>query len=166
MSRIKIIQELSAIDRAQDIALITHAGQKRKSSGQPYFIHPYRVYQRAKALGLSKDVQIVSLLHDVYEDSSNKEYVKKEIERQFGKVIMNFILLLSHDKSTNYNDYVLRLAKVSGLALTVKLLDMLENLKDNPSEKQKSKYLEAVGYLLNNNIRIDSKILNMFNDFK
>jgi len=164
MNRIKIIQELSAIDRAQDIALLTHSGQVRKS-GQPYFIHPYRVYQRAKSLGLSKDVQIVSLLHDVYEDAKNKDYVQKEIERQFGKVIMQFVLLLSHDKSVDYNSYVLRLAKLSSVALTVKLLDMLENLKDNPSEKQKSKYLGAVGYLLSNNIHIDSKLQDMFDKF-
>jgi len=165
MNKIKLIQELSAIDKAQDIAMITHAGQKRKS-GLPYFVHPYRVYQKAKALGSSKDIQIVALLHDVYEDSNNKDYVRKEIERQFGKLIMNFILLLSHDKAVDYNQYVLRLAKISKVALSVKLLDMLENLKDNPSNKQKTKYLGATSYLLDNDISIDPKILNMFNDFK
>lgn len=166
MNIIRLIRELSALDKAEDIAMMTHAGQKRKSSGQPYFIHPYRVYQRAKSMGLSKDVQIVAILHDVYEDSNNKEYVKKEIERQFGKIIMSFILLLSHDKSTDYNEYVLRLAKLSKVALTVKLLDMLENLKDNPSENQKRKYLSAISYLLNNGISIDPKLVNMFNEFK
>jgi len=166
MNRITLIRELSAIDKAQDIAMLTHAGQKRKASGQPYFIHPYRVYQRAKAAGLSKDIQIIAILHDVYEDSNNKDYIRKEIERQFGKVILNFILLLSHDKSVDYEQYVLRLAKLSKVALTVKLLDMLENLKDNPSEKQKTKYLGSIEYLLKNNISIDPKILNMFNEFK
>jgi GTP pyrophosphokinase len=161
----KIINELSAIDKAQDIAMITHAGQKRKS-GQPYFVHPYRVYQKAKSLGLSKDVQIVALLHDTYEDTPNKQYVQNAIVSGFGKVVMNFILLLSHDKSTDYNQYVLRLAKISKTALTVKLVDMLENLKDNPTEKQKTKYLGAIQYLLDNNISIDPKILNMFNEFK
>ncbi len=165
MNRIKLIRELSAVEKAEDIAMITHAGQKRKS-GQPYFIHPYRVYQKAKALNLPKDVQIVAILHDAYEDAKNKEYVKKEIERQFGKIIANFVILLSHDKSTDYNEYVLRVAKLSKVALAVKLLDMLENLKDNPSDKQKTKYLGAIQYLLENGISIDSKILNMFNEFK
>ena len=162
----KIIKELSAIDKAEDIALIAHSGQKRKSSGKPYFTHPFRVFQKAKSLGLSKDIQIVSMLHDTYEDAPNKQYVQNEIVRQFGKVVMNFILLLSHDKATDYNQYVLRLAKISKTALTVKLLDLLENLKDNPTEKQKTKYLGAIGYLLDNNISIDPKILNMFNEFK
>jgi len=162
----KIINELSAIDRAEDIALMAHSGQKRKSSGKPYFTHPYRVYQRAKSMGLPKDVQIVSMLHDTYEDSPNKQYVQNAIVSQFGKVVLQFVLLLSHDKAVAYNDYVLRLAKLSKTALTVKLLDMLENLKDNPTEKQIEKYTGAIDFLQQNGISIDPKIIKLFNEFK
>lgn len=160
------LNELSAIDKAEDIALMAHSGQKRKVSGKPYFTHPFRVYQRAKSMGMSKDVQIVSMLHDTYEDTPNKQYVQNAIISGFGKVIMQFVLLLSHDKSVKYNDYVLRLAKLSKVALTVKLLDMLENLNDNPSEKQIEKYLGAVRFLLENGISIDSKLQNAFKKFE
>ena len=133
-------------------------GQKRKVSKQPYIIHPYRVFLAAVKGGHNKDIQLVALLHDTYEDAPKKSYAEEKIKSTFGNSIWLFVKLLSHDKGTNYNNYILQLAKRSNVALTVKLLDMIENLKDNPSSKQKKKYFEAVQYLYKNNIKIDSKV--------
>mgnify|MGYP005840976551 FL=1 len=154
------IEELSKIERAKDIAQLVHAGQYRKISKQPYIQHPFRVYQRARAMGLSNEIQIVAILHDTYEDARNKEYVANQIKMRFGSTIFKYILLLSHDKNVEYNKYLLSLANKSNIALTVKLLDMIENLLDNPSQKQKEKYLSGLLYLLNNKVKIDSKLVS------
>lgn len=156
-----MINELSKIDKAIDLAQEIHAGQYRKVSKLPYIVHPFRVYQRAKSMGLSSDVQIISILHDVYEDAGNKEYVKQKIKSLFGDIILKYVLLLSHDKEIEYNKYLLTLAKKSNIALTVKLLDIIENLLDNPNQKQKNKYFNGLQYLLKNNIRIDSRISDL-----
>lgn len=154
------IEELSKINKATDLAQDVHAGQYRKVSKKPYIVHPFRVYQRAKAMGLSDDVQIIAVLHDTYEDAKNKTYVMNKIKSMFGDTILKYVLLLSHNKDINYNEYLLSLAKQSKVALEVKLLDMIENLLDNANPKQKEKYLSGLLYLLNNNIKIDNKIVS------
>lgn len=154
------IHELSKIEKAVDLAQDIHSGQYRKVSKKPYIIHPFRVYQRAKTMGLSNDVQIIAVLHDTYEDAKNKDYVSDKIKSTYGDIIWKFVLLLSHDKGVDYNTYLLALAKKSNVALQVKLLDMIENLLDNPSPKQKEKYLSGLLYLLNNNVKIDNKIVS------
>lgn len=156
-----MINELSKIEKAIDLAQEIHARQYRKVSKLPYIVHPFRVYQRAKSMGLSSDIQIISILHDVYEDTTNKEYVKHKIKSLFGDIILKYILLLSHDREVEYNKYLLLLAKKSNIALTVKLLDIIENLLDNPSQKQKNKYFSGLQYLLKNNIQIDSRISDL-----
>ena len=153
-----MINELSMIDKAKDFAQQMHVGQSRKVSKQPYILHPYRVFQAAVASGYSKDIQLTALLHDTYEDTKNKSYAEDKIKSLFGNKIWLFVKLLSHDKGTDYNNYILQLSKRSNIALTVKLLDMIENLKDNPSPKQKSKYFNGLVYLLNNNVKIDNKL--------
>jgi (p)ppGpp synthase/HD superfamily hydrolase len=157
-----MINEMSIIDKAKDFAQQMHLGQSRTVSKQPYIIHPYRVFQTAVANGYSKDIQLVALLHDTYEDASNQKYAEDKIKSLFGNKIWLFVKLLSHDAGSDYENYLLQLAKRSGIALTVKLLDMIENLKDNPSPKQKSKYIGGIKYLLDNGIKIDDKLLNRF----
>lgn len=152
-----IIKEMSVIDSALEIAQVSHIGQKRKVSGIPYIIHPFRVYQQAKSIGLSKETQVIAILHDTYEDAKDKNYVKNEINRKFGSNILKTVILLSHDKLVDYNEYLLYLSK-NKIALSVKLLDIIENLKDSPSTSQKTKYNGGFLYLLKNNINIEPKI--------
>lgn len=152
------LSELSDIALAQDIAMYTHAGQKRKASGKPYYIHPFRTYQLAKKMNLSKKAQILSILHDTYEDSSNRKYTIKEIEKRFGSKIANTIKLLSHEKGIEYNDYLLKLSKKSKLAFNVKLIDMIDNILDKPNKKQLEKYRVAIKWLNLKGINIPSNI--------
>ncbi len=154
------INEMSDIDKAQDLAMQAHVGQKRKVSKQPYYIHPYRVYQAAISNRLSKTHKILALLHDTYEDSKNKKYVQDKIKSLFGEKMLKLVYALSHDKNIEYNTYLLKLMKGNKVAGEVKMLDMLENLKDNPNEKQKKKYKSAIQYLLDNKVKIDNKILS------
>lgn len=153
-----MINELSMVDKAKDFAQQIHLGQKRKVSKKPYVMHPYRVFLAAISGNYSKDIQLVALLHDTYEDAPNKRFAEDKIKSTFGNKIWLFVKLLSHDKAVDYNKYIFQLAKRSNIALTVKLLDMIENLKDSPSSKQKQKYSDGLQYLLNNNVKIDNKL--------
>jgi len=155
-----MINELSIIDKAKDFAQQSHLGQIRKVSKLPYIIHPFKVFQQALARGYSKEIQLVALLHDTYEDSKNKKKTEEDIKSKFGEVIWKYVKLLSHESGVDYNKYVLFLAKKSNTALTVKLLDMIENLRDNPSSNQKTKYLDAILYLLNNKVKLDQNLVS------
>ena len=145
--------ELSILDKADDVALQAHDKQYRKGTGKkPYYIHPKRVQILAKALHYGLDTQIVALLHDVIEDADNKQYFYNIIKDKFGPDILNAILLLSHDKNTEYSIYLEKLAhsttNVAKLAFRVKMLDMTDNLTDAPSPKQVLKYKHAIENLI------------------
>ena len=145
--------ELSILDKAEDVAIQAHEKQYRKGPDKnPYYIHPKRVQLLAKSLHYGLDVQIVSLLHDVIEDAANKQYFYDMIKTKFGSHILNAILLLSHDRNTEYSHYLEKLAasktEVAKLAFKVKMLDMTDNLTDVPSPKQKLKYKNAIENLI------------------
>lgn len=57
-------QTMATRERALQIAVQAHAGQKDKS-GAAYIFHPIRVMMRCT----SPEAQIVGLLHDVVEDT-------------------------------------------------------------------------------------------------
>ena len=70
-------QKILAMDRQYDLSKIlsayqlaekAHANQKR-SSGQPYIIHPLAVGDILLDLGMDTDTICVGLLHDVVEDT-------------------------------------------------------------------------------------------------
>ena len=156
--------EIDQITQAKDLARDVHKGQWRKSSPLPYTVHPMRVYRHAKKLGLSKRHQVLSIIHDTYEDARNPERTLKKIKDMFGNKITNLVKYLSHDKGVDYNLYLLKLAKSSPTAFDVKLLDIEDNLTDNPSGKQREKYKNALNYLVQNGININPKIKkNLFN---
>lgn len=146
------IVELSAIDKAEDVAQLAHLQQNR-ISGKPYIIHPKRVQLLAKKLGYGIDVQIIAILHDVLEEVENKKYYENLITSKFGKEIFSAIKLLSHDNNVEYNVYLEKLARtpfnIAKIAFKVKMLDMFDNLTDAPPEKQKEKYRNAIQYLVN-----------------
>ena len=151
------IVELSALDTAEDIAQQAHLDQKRKGGKKlPYIIHPKRVQLLAKALGYGLDIQIIAILHDVIEDSDNKEYYENLIKSKFGNEIYSVVKLLSHDKQMPYEIYLLKLAKsqfkITKRAFKVKMLDMMDNLTDVPSEQQKDKYRNAIQLLIDNGL--------------
>jgi len=154
------IVELSTLDKAEDIAQQAHLGQKRKGGKKsPYIIHPKRVQLLARALNYGLDVQVVAILHDVIEDAENTEYYENLIKSSFGKDIYSTIKLLSHDKNVQYDEYLKKLAsarfEITKRAFKVKMLDMLDNLTDAPTEKQKEKYRNAIQVLIDTNVAQD-----------
>ena len=116
------------INKAIDIAFSAHKDQKDKA-GRPYFMHPLMV-----ASQMNSEYEIcTALLHDVVEDT---DITIEELEREFPKEITDALRLLTHDKNTDYLDYV-REIKKNPIARKVKLADLNHNLditriQDNP----------------------------------
>lgn len=153
-----ILIEIDMVANAKEFARGVHSGQWRKNSPLPAIVHPMRVYHRVKKMGLSKKHQIVALLHDAFEDSDMPKNTIKKIKEIFGPKIAQLVIFMSHDKAVKYNEYLLSLAKKSPTAFDIKLIDLEDNLSDNPSAKQKEKYKNAIQYVEGNGIKINPKI--------
>ena len=145
------------IDDAMATANLAHLRQKRRS-GEAYIEHPiavaniiYRFYPDDQTLCG------IALLHDTMEDAIKLGNVRDAhemasmISASFGDPEAGFEALetvkaLTHEKSVNYNDYVIQLTNNPD-ALKIKLADMLHNLQSSPSEKQIVKYTDALRML-------------------
>ena len=79
--------DLSKILSAYQLAEKAHADQKR-SSGEPYIIHPLAVADILLDLGMDTDTICVGLLHDVVEDT---DYTVEDIENIFGPKIAQIV---------------------------------------------------------------------------
>lgn len=75
--------DLSKILSAYNFANQAHGDQKR-SSGEPYIVHPLSVAEILVELGMDTDTICVGLLHDVVEDT---EYTIDDIRTHFGPVV-------------------------------------------------------------------------------
>ncbi len=73
--------------KALDLALKAHEGQKRKS-GEPYVIHPILVAAITAYISGDETMVASALLHDVVEDT---DYTIEEIGREFGGDIVHIV---------------------------------------------------------------------------
>ena len=127
-----------------------HFGQKRRT-GDPYILHPERVAQIIEAYyPNNKIAKMVAILHDSLEECSKKEKNKtirliKEVidDPKEYKIVVNGILALTRKIDIKYQDYLYPILKCENL-LIVKLADILDNLRDNPTKDQVLKYQKAV----------------------
>lgn len=153
---IKLIQEAFAAEDFRDVyntARMAHVGQTRRD-GSEYFTHPSEVRNIARGF-YPKDnvVQMAALLHDSLEDapgstvSSVKEmedFIRGSIQDQSSaNEVIRVVRALTHEKGGSYTDYVVGLLGDIP-TLRVKLADMVHNLSDAPSLKQKAKYKTAL----------------------
>ena len=146
--------DISAIEKAYQIADKAHEGQKRKS-GEPYIIHPLCVAIILAELELDKETIIAGILHDVVEDTV---MTIEEIESEFNGEIALLVdgvtkltqLNLTNDKieiqAENLRKMFLAMAKDIRVIL-IKLADRLHNLRTlqyQSPEKQKEKARETM----------------------
>jgi len=110
------------IKKALDLARVKHSGQVDKS-GDDYIFHPVMVALECE----STETKIVALLHDILEDTDAT--VEELSTLGFSQKIIDTLLLLTHDESLSYEDYVRRI-KASGnkTAIEVKLADLTMNM--------------------------------------
>lgn len=138
---------MSTLERAIEIAARVHEGQRDKA-GEPYISHPLRVALGFIRTGDEKRA-IISVLHDVIEDSST---AAADLEAEgFPSDIVEAVVALSRREGEAYPDFVTR-AGANELARTVKLADLRDNLDRTrmskmPAEKRQnllSKYESAL----------------------
>ena len=171
---IRIIRERFSSEDFKDVyntARMAHVGQSRRD-GSEYFSHPSEVRNIARGF-YPKDnvVQMAALLHDSLEDAPGltmssaeemEDFIRGSIQDQSSaNEVVRVVRALTHEKGGSYTEYVLGLLGDIP-TLRVKLADMVHNLSDAPSPKQKAKYssaLDAISSLTGGNppVGISSK---------
>ena len=127
------------------IAYNAHINQKDRS-GLPYILHPIHLAEQMD----TEEECIVALLHDVVEDT---DVTLEELEKEFSKTVIDALKLLTHDKDTDYFEYIEKI-KSNPLAVKVKLADLkhnsdetrLENITKKDIARNK-KYVKAIKML-------------------
>lgn len=133
--------------KAMVIAYNAHMNQFDKA-GIPYIFHPIHVAEKMD----TENECIVALLHDVVEDTN---ITFKQLEKEFPKEVIDALILLTHDKDTDYMDYIKKI-KDNYIAKNVKIADIIHNSDETRLDKIKqkdiiriNKYKKALEYLLN-----------------
>jgi guanosine-3',5'-bis(diphosphate) 3'-pyrophosphohydrolase len=121
---------------AVQLATIAHHTQRRKSSGDPYIVHPLRVGYLAVDARLPHAAQVAGVLHDVVEDTSIT--LADLAEKGFSADVLDCVDRLTkwwpsltskenkRQLMTTYYDRIL----ASQNAINIKLLDRIDNLVD------------------------------------
>lgn len=122
-------RDVNLIRKAFFFAKERHAGQMRKFSDDPYFLHPVRVGLLLR--DFDDEVIIAGLLHDVLEDT---ETTVRELEEQFGSNITLLVLGCTKDPERGTPVEILRrAAEQDSRVIYVKLADRADNLQDDPA---------------------------------
>jgi (p)ppGpp synthase/HD superfamily hydrolase len=138
---------------AEKIAREAHAGQFRRDNKTPYIHHVEKVvenlnlffdesYNKSYTQAQMDYVRCIAWLHDVVEDTklTFDDLAKMRI---YEEIIQN-LERLTH--KTDYFDYIRELSHYKEASI-VKICDILANLCDNPTEKQKAKYAKALSII-------------------
>lgn len=134
-------------------ARMAHVGQTRRD-GSEYFSHPSQVRNIARKFYPKDNIaQMAALLHDSLEDAPGstvdsveemEQYIKGSIQDPASaEEVIRVVRALTHEKGGDYLSYVVGLLG-DVTTLRVKLADMVHNLTDNPSPKQRAKYKSAL----------------------
>ena len=142
------------VEAAYELARDYHFDQFRKIESQKYIVHPDRVAKKVYELTKDEDLLIAALLHDTLEDTKTAQF---QIQRLFGNRVTELVKELTSDPQqivqfgkTLYLSK--KLNSISSDALTIKLVDRLDNLADLKIAKQSwaRKYSEETRTILNN----------------
>lgn len=128
---------MSTIEKAIQIAVKAHAGQKQRN-GDPYILHPLRLMMQLT----DPDEQMAAILHDVIEDSDWT--ISRLSSEGFSEKVLKIVDLLTHYEKDSYTNYIKKIKK-HPVATKLKLLDLQDNmnisrlpiLKDNDLERLK-----------------------------
>ena len=89
------------IHNAIIFATLKHKNQKRKGTNIPYIVHPMEVMQILTENDCSENVIVAGILHDTLEDTDTRP---EEIEKEFGKEILERVQSASEDKSQSWKE--------------------------------------------------------------
>lgn len=116
-----MILNMHPIDIALSIATAAHAGQLDRD-GYPVILHPLTV----GLMGHTDEEKMAGFLHDVVEDTDIT--FDDLLERSIPRGVVNALRLLTHEKGTDYYEYVQRIIDSGNpIALQVKYNDLQHN---------------------------------------
>ena len=114
--------------------------------GVPYIYHPIHLAEQMN----TETECIVALLHDVVEDT---DVTFEQLEKEFSQDIIKILKLLTHDKKTDYMEYIKKL-KNNPIAKKVKIVDINHNSDETRLDKltakdiiRRNKYKKALEIL-------------------
>ena len=119
--------------KAANFAATKHSSQRRKGYKEvPYINHPISVANTLAENGITEpDILAAALLHDVLEDTSG---TSEEIEKLFGKRVLNLVLEMTDDMSESSDVRKARQVKetptLSDEAKQIKIADKICNIYD------------------------------------
>lgn len=132
------------LETARTLAFLAHSTAYRFDNVTPYIAHPDAV---ASLVGEDEKLKIIAWLHDVVEDTDvSLEYLAS---KGAPKDVLDAIEAITHEKWEPYSDYIYRVS-LNPLALQVKIVDLLVNLSDQPTQKQREKYIKHLPRLIPN----------------
>ena len=119
------------VEKAFNFALKAHDGQKR-ASGKPYFSHPLEVAKLLANYGLSNEVIIAALLHDVVEDTP---VTSEEVKREFGEAVSHIVegvtklsKLADEDTPPRFEENLRKIFAAADKDIRVILIKIADNL--------------------------------------
>jgi GTP pyrophosphokinase len=125
--------EITALQRAYEIAARMHDGQKRKS-GDPYITHPLAVATILAELGMTQATLCAALLHDTVEDTP---YTLDQLTADFGDEVRHLVDGVTKLDKVKYGDsaqsetirkMVVAMSRDIRV-LVIKLADRLHNMR-------------------------------------
>ncbi len=145
--------DVELIKKAYNLAEKYHEGQLR-SSGEPYFIHPYHVALILTELNMDVETIVSGLMHDLVEDT---DLTIEEVEEEFGPQIAHLVdgvtkltkmkyKTKQQNQAENIRKMVLAMAKDIRVII-VKLADRLHNMRTLEyltPQKKREKALETL----------------------
>ena len=120
----KPVDEAKRLRASVEFAKKAHEGAFRKSTHEPYIVHPYEVCLVAATVTDDVDVLIAALLHDVVEDT---DYTAEDIRARFGDRVTSFVADESEDKMENIP---------KAMSWIIRKEKFLDHLKNAPVESK------------------------------
>ena len=128
---------MATLNRAIEIAVAAHRGQTDKA-GRPYILHPLWLMQQFE----DEDAMIVSILHDVVEDSA---FTLADLSSEgFAPDVVRAIDAISRRVDESYEEYVSRV-RAHPVARRVKLADLEHNMDLRRMGRIDDRDLERLG---------------------
>lgn len=122
------------VKEAADFAIQAHGDQKRKYTGQPYYVHLDEVVNILIDADMPETVEAAGYLHDVLEDTPVTE---EDLRAKFGPLVTGFVKEVTDVSKPEDGNRAVRkekdrqhLANSSPAGAAIKLADLISNAKD------------------------------------
>ena len=136
---------MNQIQLAWEISEKVHKNQKR-CNRNPYITHVQEVVNILESMGVDdEDMIIAAILHDVVEDGGLK--YAEIIQKEFSDRVISLVHYLTHRKDVSYEVYI-NGVRSDREATIIKIADMIQNVTENPTKRQRFKYRKALPLLV------------------